>query len=114
LLESSHAQLDRYCLSELRSLNEYAVLRRKASEKSAVLADQGMTRVRPEDIALDPIRLVGWYFESRLGREIPDDLDAYVQSLGIDSRDEFYAMLALDRLHAESTKQVVETGDDPG
>jgi hypothetical protein len=42
---------------------------------------------------------VAWYFEKRLGQPMPDDMDAYVQELGLSSRTDFYRILAGEHIY---------------
>ena len=43
------------------------------------LAAGGFEDASPIDCGLTPIALVAWHFEARVGRDIPDDLAAYVR-----------------------------------
>ena len=50
-----------------------------------------------------------WFFEQRLGRPMPDDLDAAVRALGLVDRSEFYRLLAREYLYLRD-----EAGADEG
>lgn len=89
---------DRTLLDHLRISDAYARLADRARRKHAVLCSLDMPDPRPEDLGLVPAQLLLWYFEERLGRAIPDDLDSYARGLGFADRAAFYRMLARERL----------------
>jgi hypothetical protein len=78
-------------LDELRLSGEYTELKASALRKAA--RDSSSPSATPV-----PAQLLSWYFESILGASIPDDLDKYLATLGIERREAFYRMLA-DHYH---------------
>ena len=50
------------------------------------LAARGLEDAGAADAGLGVEELVRWYFEDRLGRTVPDDLNDYCRTYGIESR----------------------------
>ena len=48
---------------------------------------------------LPPPLLLSWFFGQKLRQSIPADLDAYIEELGIISREKFYRLLAAEYLY---------------
>jgi hypothetical protein len=63
-------------------------LRRRAGLK-AERAKEATVR----NATVPPPALVEWYFTKRLNQAPPDDLDAYVDDIGLSSRQDFYRLL---------------------
>ena len=76
-----HALLD-----ELRLRDEFARLAARARDKQAALEAEGMDHPTLDDRPAAPPRLRVWYFEQRLGRPLPDDIDAAARELGFADR----------------------------
>jgi hypothetical protein len=93
---------DAQLLDELRLDGDYIDLKSSAMRKQA-----------REQLPLDredpvPAQLLSWYFESLLGESIPAQLDDYLATVGIHSRDVFYRLLRAhhrDQLAINSQKQ---------
>ena len=77
----------RILVDELRLSGEYEKLKERALEKRTTARHSSPTEV---DIA--PAPLLAWYFESHLGSAIPEDLDGYLDGIGIHDRKDFYRM----------------------
>lgn len=93
LIEDTRAErspgLDAHMLSELRWTGAYAKLKDRAEAKARTIAEESVTQASP-----DRLRLLVWFFETRLGRAVPDDPDAFARSLGLEGRDELIALIA--------------------
>jgi hypothetical protein len=76
-----HALLD-----ELRLRDEFARLAARAHDKQAALDAHGMDHPTADCGSAAPPRLRVWYFERRLGRPLPDDIDAAARELGFADR----------------------------
>ncbi|QFT96898.1 TfuA-like protein [Roseovarius sp. THAF8] len=81
--------LDAHILSELRWTGAYAKLKHRAEAKARTTAEESGPQASP-----DRLRLLVWFFETRLGRAVPDDPDAFARSLGLEGRDELIALIA--------------------
>jgi hypothetical protein len=97
--------LDAHLLDELRAAGTYPRLaeraRRKAEALEACVADESAREAGFRlTVALD------WYFTKRLGRPLPDDLEAWAGANGFASRDEFYR--AVLREHAYSAMVIAQ------
>lgn len=74
-------------LSELRADGGWPALSARARDKQALAAPGG-----PAQQPLYP--LAQWFFEERLGREVPEDLDLFARRLGLPGRDALARILA--------------------
>ena len=72
--------LDRYIIDHLRMMGDYARLAARNRDKQDVLASGGVGQPEPDD--LTAFGLSAWYFERRLGRDIPDNIDEYAANFG--------------------------------
>jgi hypothetical protein len=72
--------LDRYILAELQFAGIYSALARRAREKRELLDRNAGDDPRPGRLQIMQARL--WYFESTLGRPVPDDMARYVGDMG--------------------------------
>ncbi len=81
--------LDAHILSELRWTGAYAKLKDRAEAKARTIAEESGPQASP-----DRLRLLVWFFETRLGHAVPDDPDAFARSLGLEGRDELIALIA--------------------
>jgi hypothetical protein len=74
-------------LDELRLRNQFTRFAARARDKQAALEAYGMGDPTDADAAPPPA-LRAWYFEQRLGRPLPDDIDAAARELGFADRAE--------------------------
>lgn len=74
--------------AHLRARGELDRWARRAREKQRALAESGLTHPSLTDAGLTEEQLWNWYFATRLGRQVPDDLWRYAQSTGFESRDD--------------------------
>ncbi|WP_170405202.1 TfuA-like protein [Ruegeria arenilitoris] len=89
---SRASRLDAQLLSELRRSDQYTQLRDRAASKAEQALPAGQSGV-------DRLRVLMWYFESRLDQPVPDDLDSYAVALGLSGRDAFYEMIEAEFLY---------------
>ena len=71
-----------YVLDQLRVSGDYPRLVERLRAKQAALAAQGMEDPTLEGARLTLNELHRWYFEERLSRAVPSDLDDYIANLG--------------------------------
>ena len=76
--------LDCYILDHLRSSGAYSTFAAHAREKQQTLA--GLGAADPPGDGLAGLRALVWYFEGRLGIEVPADLDAYARGVGFEGK----------------------------
>jgi hypothetical protein len=69
-------------LDELRLRNEFARFAARACDKQAALEAHGLDHPRADAQLAPPTVLRAWYFEQRLHRPLPDDIDAAARELG--------------------------------
>jgi hypothetical protein len=93
------AGLDDRLLDDLRLHGDYAGLARRAGDKQALLAAQGLDQPRAEDVGVAPPTLLAWYFERRLNLPLPDDIDGAARERGFTDRDQFYRALLREWLY---------------
>ena len=89
-------------LDEARLSGDYPDLKKAALRKRAALAATGS--------GADPVpaELLAWYFGAVLGEPIPGDLDAWLATIDLDSREDFYRILRAHyacRLASDAEKQ---------
>jgi hypothetical protein len=86
-------------LDELRLRDDFTRLAARARSKQEFLEAQGL-----DDPSADPLApqatLRIWYFEQRLGRRLPDDLDAAARDLGFADRADFDRALRREWLYS--------------
>ena len=85
-------QLETQLLSELRRAGQYTDLRDRAADKQNSVHSVG-------SLGVDRLRVLMWYFEYRLDQEVPDDLDAYAQALGLTGRDALFELIEAEFLY---------------
>jgi len=92
--------LARHIIAELKWSGDFASLRRRALDKARVLGDSGPVETEPGQAQSSHLNLVVWYFEQRLDRPIPADLDIYARSVGLGTRQELYRVLEREYLYS--------------
>jgi hypothetical protein len=98
LRDRSGAALEPYILDQLRVTGAFERLANRARRKSDVLAARsaGNTAAPSGSRAL-ALRL--WYFEQRLRRVLPDDIEDFARRLGFADASDFDAALLRERLY---------------
>ena len=97
LQDMTASLVERYIVDHLRITGKYAQLAERARDKADALASRAM--VQPELDDLTAFELVVWYFEQRLGRDIPDDIDEYAVRLGFANAEAFHRALWHERVY---------------
>lgn len=75
-----------YVLDQLRVSGDYSRLAERARTKQLWLASHGLEDPTQADIGIDVNELLTWYFETRLSRQVPVDLDQYSRELALKGR----------------------------
>jgi hypothetical protein len=96
----------RHLLAELKWAGEFALLKHRAIDKARVLDAVGPAAGVPSPAG--HLKSVLWYFEERLGQVVPDDLDDYARSLGLEGREELYRILEREYLYCKSVQDAQE------
>lgn len=104
-------RLDAQRLAHLRASGAYAKLLERACDKQQTLRASGCEDSEPLDLGLLPTQLVAWYFK-RLGRPIPDDIDACVRDLGLDGREAFYRLIAREYVYSSIKQQSADKSQE--
>ncbi len=92
--------LARHIIAELKWSGDFASLKRRALNKAKALAVSGHVETEPGQAQSSHLNLVVWYFEQRLDRPIPADLDLYARSVGLGTRQELYRVLEREYLYS--------------
>ncbi|HEY8798026.1 MAG TPA: TfuA-like protein [Candidatus Dormibacteraeota bacterium] len=80
-----------YLFDHLRVTGDFPRLMGRAATKRSLLESSGLSDPTLADAGLDWDRLLRWYFEERLGRGVPADVDRYSKDLGFEGKDAFQA-----------------------
>lgn len=91
------AAATRFALDDLRLSGGYATLAARADEKERSLEERGSDRT-------SELAALIWYFEDRLGREIPGDLEAYARSTGFADAASFRRAVWHEHVYSRSLK----------
>ena len=90
---------------ELRRSGDFSCLSERARRKQRVLSALGLEDPEPGGVGPPPPALRAWYFENRLGRPVPDDLDQFAHRLGFASRKDFDSALLREYLYLQYKEQ---------
>ena len=96
LLIEAEGELDDHMLSTLREAGQFAALRKRAGKKARFARKLKSDRDEDQDYAAGRLQLAAWHFETCLGQDIPTDLNAYSQSIGLRSADELFELLKVE------------------
>jgi len=91
-------------LDELRLSGAYERLAERARQKKHVLARHGINGTEGRASGPNPAELRLWFFEQRLGRPLPDDMDAFTRELGFAERADFDSALRREWLYLQVIK----------
>ncbi|WP_170474225.1 TfuA-like protein [Ruegeria arenilitoris] len=83
-------------IDELRRDGVYSDLKDRAHRKSLVVQDQ-TDAVKTRD-PTNRTRILMWYFETCLDRDVPDDLESYATALGLEGREELIELIEAEYL----------------
>ncbi len=111
LLSSSHhmesvisnncTELQTQIMAELKWSGDYARLNERAKAKAKFFDNAQASAAG--FAAKDRLNVLMWYFESLLGTSMPEDLQAYAQSLGLAEREEFCKLVEREFTFSQST-----------
>jgi hypothetical protein len=97
----SEPERRRHLADQLRAMSCHGRLHARARAKQAALERAGL---RAADLAGggggDDEALLRWYFEARLGRPVPEDLDGYAERLGFGDPGALLRALRIERWYA--------------
>jgi hypothetical protein len=71
--------LEAHLANQVRTEGNFGTLLTRARKKQQTLAERGLVNPRPEDLGLSENEVWHWYFEERLGRQVPEDLEEYAR-----------------------------------
>ncbi|MGI9373883.1 MAG: TfuA-like protein [Hyphomicrobiales bacterium] len=93
-------QLALHVVQVLKRDGFYAELAARATAKNAQLS---ATPTTLKSTGLTQLELMAWYFNIHRQESVPDDLEAYAKSLGLDDRQQFYAIVIKEYLYVHQT-----------
>jgi len=102
--------LDRHLLAGLRLSGAYRRLAERAARKESALAGLGLDDPEPGTVGPSPASLLAWYFEHRLQRSIPEDVEAVARRMGFANTGEFYRALLREFLYCSRSERIAEAG----
>ncbi len=98
VLDAADPGLDRHLIDELRLSGAYEGLAARARRKRAALAGAGPRAATPVEDRL-------WFFERRLGRPMPDDVEGFARALGFASLADFDGSIGRERLYLQTRQE---------
>lgn len=104
LLIEAEGELAEHMLSTLRETGQFAALRKKAKEKARIAKKLNSAGDVEQDYGAGRLQLAAWHFETCLEQEIPADLTAYAQSIGLNSADELFELLKVEYQYRQLKK----------
>lgn len=110
---ASSAVLDHDLLAVLRLEGRYERLSHRAEDKARVLTNLGLSDAGPEDIGFTRPQLLAWFFESCLGRSIPDQLDEWLSTLGLKNPSDFYRLLTREFVYCRQEGREPDPKEEP-
>jgi hypothetical protein len=100
----SGSSIDDQLLDELRLSGAYERLAERARQKRDLLARHGINGIEGRASGPNPAKLRLWFFEQRLGRPLPEDMDAFARELGFAERADFDSALRREWLYLQLIK----------
>lgn len=85
----ANANLGRHMLDELRLGDTYGELAGRARRKRELLQSLELPDPVPSDTGLTVLELRRWFFEVRISRRMPTDIDGFLQETGYPDRESF-------------------------
>jgi hypothetical protein len=107
---SNSLNLNKELLDVPKLQGHYEELSLRARSKQDLLAKSGFQSIDLSDIGRTPPQLLQWYFQTRLGTDIPDDLDAFISEIGLSKREEFYRLLAREYVYLNNENLIANGG----
>jgi hypothetical protein len=76
-------EVNRRVVDELRMVGKYGPVARRALDKQRALEERGLAEPTMHDAGVGASELFSWYFESRMGRSVPAELEGGLPDIGI-------------------------------
>jgi hypothetical protein len=95
--------IDHHILSILRLTGEYETYVLRAKTKQQILDEAGFLIEGVTQEISTPV-LINWFFAGR-GQAVPNDLDIFIQTLGLSSREAFYRLLAAEYVYSAKIRR---------
>ncbi len=86
------AELHQTMVALLKLDGTFGALATRAAAKAA------LTEEKKSPPQLPPV-LLEWFFRTRLKQDVPEDIDRFIRSLGLSSRESFYGLLAEEYIY---------------
>jgi hypothetical protein len=96
--------LSRHVIAVLQSRDQYTPLAQRAAEKRSVLLEAKSHQHVSEPGEFSPPQLLNWFFGGRGNQTMPVDIDIALQNLRLESRRDFYRLLADEYIYVTSGK----------
>jgi hypothetical protein len=96
--------LSHHVIAILQSRDDYAPLEKRAAEKRNILLEAKSDVQESELGGLSPPQLLNWFFGDQRQQATPTDLDSALQNLRLESRQDFYRLLADEYVYVMSGK----------
>lgn len=101
LMSERGGDIEASLLAELRSSGKFERLLARAQCKEDALSAIGLSDAQLGDLDEAPAQLLAWFFETRLQRAIPDDIEATIRKLGFSHRNNFYRFILRERVYSD-------------
>jgi hypothetical protein len=88
-------------VDHLRSTADYGRLVTRAEAKAKQRENLGIAQPSLSDVGLDEPALWRWYFEERLGRSLPDNLDVFARAAGFSDKDSMRIAVLRERWYLD-------------
>lgn len=108
-VEASSMLLDR-----LRATGEYHGIVQRARRKKRWLARHGMEYAEPADLGSTEREIMCWYFQHRLGVQVPHDLDAHARAAGFSGASSFRRAVLREYSYATLAEEEPDVARRPG
>jgi hypothetical protein len=103
LLHMPFSALGRHIIAILQSRDQYNQLATRAAKKRSALLE-AKSRLAFEAGELTPPQLLNWFFGNLHKQSAPNDIDSFLQDLRLESRQDFYRLLADEYVYIMSNK----------
>jgi hypothetical protein len=100
----SNAALIPHIIAILKSRDHYAGLAKRAISKRGILQKLSPGQEDGTSWGLSPPSMLNWFFGRQRNQPAPEDIDSFVQTLGLSSRQDFYRLLADEYVYSANNK----------
>jgi hypothetical protein len=105
----SSRSIEHHILNLLRTSGEYQPAAFRAQAKQRILEQLGFSSTEPPQDPSPPL-LIGWYF-NKLRQNIPDDIDSFIENIGLSDRQSFYRLLAAEYVYCCKKEEGGQSSD---